>query len=433
MGTANASPQRLADLLERIASHAPLQDTLDALSAFIDDQLPGARGALQRALDNHLAACAAHASEAEKLDAVARLAGGVAHGFNNLLTVINGYSDALLEQLPHGSPVHADVATIREAGDRAASLTAQLLAFGQRTMIAPRPLDLNALVERLARLCAPLLGDHIRLELALAPALAEVMADAAQLEQVVMNLVINARDAMPHGGVLTLATRSATAPTGPHVSLSIADTGAGMTDDVRAHAFEPFFTTKAHRQGLGLATARGIVEQARGQLLVETTPGRGCVFSVVLPAIAPQPASAAPPEVLRRRPRATETVLLAEDEDGVRRLVQRALEHQGYRVLPARSGEEAERIARAHHGPIDLLVTDVVMPGMGGRELADALKARRPQLKVLYMSGYTNDEVIRYGVTLAHDAFLQKPFTPTRLVAMVRATVATRAAHAHVD
>jgi PAS domain S-box-containing protein len=361
---------------------------------------------------------------AQKMEAVGRLAGGVAHDFNNLLTVINGYTDVLLEHVPNDSPVHADLAMIRDAGDRAAALTAQLLAFSRRTIIAPRALNLNVLVDRLARMCRRIIGENIVLTTQLDPDLDPVMADAGQIEQVVMNLVVNARDAMPRGGRLAISTGNIRMLTGSYVRLSVSDTGDGMTDEVRARVFEPFFTTKPQGQGsgLGLATAYGIVEQANGQIRVESTPGKGSSFSVILPVI--DAVESRSPLVTRDRPRGTETVLLAEDEDAVRRLVQRALELHGYSVLPARSGEEAEQIERSHLGPIHLLITDVVMPGMGGRELADTIKSRRPQLKILYMSGYTNDEVVRHGVTLARDAFLQKPFTPSGLVAMVRAAFA---------
>jgi CheY-like chemotaxis protein len=255
------------------------------------------------------------------------------------------------------------------------------------------------------------------------------MADAGQIEQVVMNLVVNARDAMPRGGKLSITTGNLKAHSGRYVRLTVADTGEGMTDEIRVRVFEPFFTTKPQGQGsgLGLATAYGIVEQAKGQIRVDSTLGKGSAFSVILPVIdAAEPP--APMVSLGHRARGSETVLLAEDEDAVRRLVQRALELHGYSVLSARSGEEAESIERSHLGPIHLLITDVVMPGMGGRELADLVKARRPQLRVLYMSGYTNDEVVRHGVILARDAFLQKPFTPSGLVAMVRAAFATAAA-----
>jgi two-component system, cell cycle sensor histidine kinase and response regulator CckA len=357
---------------------------------------------------------------AQKMEAIGRLAGGVAHDFNNLLTVINGYTDVLLDAIAADAPAHADLAIIRDAGERAAALTAQLLAFSRRTIIAPKPLNLNLVVERLVKMCTRLIGEHITLTTELEPQLPSVMADVGQLEQVVMNLVVNARDAMPRGGALTITTCTTQTPTGRYVRLAVADTGEGMTDEVRARVFEPFFTTKPHGQGsgLGLATAYGIVEQANGQIRVDSAPGQGSSFSVILPVI--DASATATPLTTRERPRGSETVLLAEDEDAVRRLIQRALELQGYSVIPARSGEEAEQLERSHLGPIHILVTDVVMPGMGGRELADIIKSRRPQLKILYMSGYTNDEVVRHGVILARDPFLQKPFTPRSLVAMVR-------------
>ena len=358
--------------------------------------------------------------QAQKMEAVGRLAGGVAHDFNNLLTVINGYTDVLLDEIAPDAAERTDLTMIREAGDRAATLTAQLLAFSRRSIIAPKPVNLNALVERLAKMCRHLVGEHIAVVTELDRELRSVMADAGQLEQVVMNLVVNARDAMPRGGTLTITTHQIVAPPRLLASLTVSDTGEGMTDDVRARVFEPFFTTKPHGQGsgLGLATAYGIVEQANGQIRVDSTPGKGSAFTVVFPTI--DAAEATAPPTTRDRPRGTETVLLAEDEDAVRRLVQRALEHHGYRVLVARNGEEAAAIERTHIGPIDLLITDVVMPGMNGRELADLVKPRRPQLKVLYMSGYTNDEVVRHGVILARDRFLQKPFTPPGLLTIVR-------------
>jgi PAS domain S-box-containing protein len=368
----------------------------------------------RRALEDQL-------RHAQKMEAVGRLAGGVAHDFNNLLTVINGYTDVLLDGVGADAPAHADLAMIRDAGERAAALTAQLLAFSRRTIIAPKLLDLNVVVERLVKLCKRLIGEHIVLTTQLEPGLALIMADVGQIEQVIMNLVVNARDAMPRGGALTITTCNTRTPAGGYVRLAVADTGEGMTDEVRARVFEPFFTTKPQGQGsgLGLATAYGIVEQANGQIIVESAPGRGSAFTVLLPICDASQTVA--PLLPCERPRGTETVLLAEDEDAVRRLIKRALELHGYSVLSAGSGEEAEQLERAHLGPIHILVTDVVMPGMGGRELADTIKARRPQLKILYMSGYTNDEIVRHGVILARDAFLQKPFTPTSLVAMVRA------------
>ena len=382
----------------------------------------------------------------QTLEAVGRLAGGIAHEFNNLLTVINGYSDVLIAQLPDDSPQRADLQMIRDAGHRAAALTAQLLAFSRRSIIAPVPLCLNTLVERLRDTCARLAGPMIAIETQLDPELAEIHADAGQLELVVLTLVLNARDAMPRGGTLTIATHNVDSLVDglvdglnvdsledAQVCLSVHDTGEGMTDEVRARLFEPFFTTKPQGAGagLGLATAYGIVEQAGGQIEVESAPGRGSAFHVLLPALARLPIDArdvtgnlAVDHPCSEPALGSETVLLAEDEDGVRRLLQRALEHHGYSVLSARSGEEAATLERNHGGPIHLLVTDVVMPGMGGRELADTIKSRRPQLKVVYMSGYTNDEIVRHGVIVARDAYLQKPFTPTSLIAMLRATFA---------
>ena len=362
---------------------------------------------------------------AQKMEAIGRLAGGVAHDFNNLLTVINGYTDVLLHQMPEDAPEHADLSMIRDAGERAAALTAQLLAFSRRSIIAPKALNLNALVERLVKMCQRIIGEHITLATQLEPELGSVMADAGQIEQVVMNLVVNARDAMPRGGRLVIATGNIKTLSGRYVRLTVSDTGEGMTDEIRARVFEPFFTTKPQGQGsgLGLATAYGIVEQANGHIRVDSTLGKGTSFSVILPVIDQREVT--PLMIARDRARGSETVLLAEDEDAVRRLVQRALELHGYSVLPARNGEEAELLERAHLGPIHLLITDVVMPGMGGRELADIVKSRRPQLKVLYMSGYTNDEVVRHGVIVARDAFLQKPFTPAGLVARVRAAFAS--------
>jgi PAS domain S-box-containing protein len=361
---------------------------------------------------------------AQKMEAIGRLAGGVAHDFNNLLTVINGYADVLLDQVPTTAPEHADLSMIREAGDRAAALTAQLLAFSRRTIIAPTALNLNSVVDRIVKMCKRLIGENIALVTQLEPALSSAMADAGQIEQVVMNLVVNARDAMPRGGTLMIATSNVAALTGRYVCLTVSDTGEGMTDEIRARVFEPFFTTKppGKGSGLGLATAYGIVEQANGQIRVDSTPGQGSSFRMILPVSEAR--EAAPAMISRDRPRGTETVLLAEDEDAVRRLVQRALERQGYCVLPARSGEEADQLERSHLGPIHLLVTDVVMPGMGGRQLADLIKSRRPQLKILYMSGYTDDDVVRHGVTVACDTFLQKPFTATCLVAKVCAALA---------
>ncbi len=369
--------------------------------------------ASRRALEEQL-------QQAQKMEAIGRLAGGVAHDFNNLLTVINGYTEGLLADLPPG-PALEDLAVIRDAGNRAAALTAQLLAFSRRTIIAPRPLNLTELVARLARMLERILGERITLVTQLAPALPAVMADAGQIEQVLLNLVVNARDAMPRGGTLTITTDVVDSGLlGRQVCLTVEDTGEGMTDDVRARAFEPFFTTKPQGQGsgLGLATVYGIVKQAGGYIQVDSQVGHGSRFTASLPAVdavdAP-PAGVGPAHV-----RGAEVVLLVEDETSVRRLIVRGLEQHGYQVLAASDGAAALRIEAQHRGAIALLITDVVMPGISGRELADAIKARRPAIKVLFISGYTDDEVLRHGVVVAHDAFFQKPFTPLALLARVR-------------
>jgi len=367
----------------------------------------------RRALEEQL-------QQAQKMEAIGRLAGGVAHDFNNLLTVINGYAEGLLADLPAG-PARDDVAVIRDAGNRAAALTAQLLAFSRRTIIAPRPVDLTATVARLARMFERVLGERITLVTDLAAGLPTVMADGGQLEQVLLNLVVNARDAMPAGGTLTIATRERTSTLlGRQVCLAVEDTGEGMPEDVRARVFEPFFTTKPQGQGsgLGLATVYGIVKQAGGYVQVESRVGHGSRFTVSLPAS--DAVEAAPPHPGVTQVRGAEVVLLVEDEEGVRRLIARGLEQHGYQVLAAADGAAALRLEAAHPAPIHLLITDVLMPGMTGRQLADAIKARRAAIKVLFVSGYTDDEVLRHGVVIGTDAFFHKPFTPLGLLTKVR-------------
>ena len=367
----------------------------------------------RRALEEQL-------QQAQKMEAIGRLAGGVAHDFNNLLTVINGYAEGLLADLPAGA-AREDVAVIRDAGNRAAALTAQLLAFSRRTIIAPRPINLTAMVARLARMFERVLGERVTLVTDLAAGLPTVMADGGQLEQVLLNLVVNAKDAMSAGGTLTIATSErASTLLGRQVCLVVEDTGEGMPEDVRARVFEPFFTTKPQGQGsgLGLATVYGIVRQAGGYVQVESRVGHGSRFTVSLPASDAV-------EVAVTRAGATqvdgaEVVLVVEDEESVRRLIVRGLEQHGYRVLAAADGAAALKLEAAHATPIDLLITDVLMPGMTGRELADAVKQRRPTIQVLFISGYTDDEVLRHGVVIGKDAFFHKPFTPLGLLTKVR-------------
>jgi two-component system, cell cycle sensor histidine kinase and response regulator CckA len=369
--------------------------------------------------------------QAQKMEAVGRLAGGVAHDFNNLLTVINGYGQMILDQLPHADPTRALVQEMTGAGERAAGLTAQLLAFSRKAVVEPKVLDLNEVVSQSAGLLRRLIGEDITLATALAPDLEHVRADPTQVEQVILNLAVNAKDAMPKGGKLTIETRGVRLrgedaalypdlPPGRYVQLAVSDTGTGMTDEVKRHLFEPFFTTKEQGKGtgLGLAVVHGAVKQSGGRVDVYSELGIGTTFKILLPGVA---ASAPASATVQIAPRGAETVLLVEDEAGVRKFGRLALETQGYAVLEAAGGEEALRAAEQHAGPIHLLVTDVVMPRMGGREVAESLRVRHAGLKVLYVSGYTDDAVVRHGIVEATDAFLQKPFTPLALARKVRA------------
>ncbi|HEX4613361.1 MAG TPA: PAS domain S-box protein, partial [Urbifossiella sp.] len=370
--------------------------------------------------------------QAQKMEAVGRLAGGVAHDFNNLLTVINGHTELLLGGSRSGESATAALAAVRDAGERAARLTGQLLAFSRKAIIEPKVLAPNDVVGRAVGLLRRLIGEDVTLVTEFDPAAGRIKADPGQIEQVLMNLVVNARDAMPRGGRLTVATRAAElraddpgrAPDcrpGRYVVLEVADTGCGMTDEVKARIFEPFFTTKGVGQGtgLGLAMVYGVAKTYGGHVGVESRVGAGSVFRVVLPAEAgggEPPAPAAPPPP----PRGAETVLLVEDDAMVRGLAKLSLQRQGYTVLAAAGGAEAARAAAAHPGPVHLLVTDVVMPGAGGREVADDLHQRHPGLKVLFVSGYTDDAVLRHGVVRGAAAFLGKPFTPQALARKVR-------------
>jgi PAS domain S-box-containing protein len=370
--------------------------------------------------------------QAQKMEVVGRLAGGVAHEFNNLLTVIMGYSEMLLGARPPTAPSHNLALEIRKAGERAASLTRQLLGFSRKQVLTPMVLDLNAVLAEMKTLLPRLIGEDIELAFALDPALGRVRADPGEIEQVIMNLVVNARDAMPRGGRLTIETRNQApdessarqhpeVPPGPHVLLAVGDTGCGMDPPTLARIFEPFFTTKEPGKGtgLGLATVYGIVKQSGGHIAVASEPGHGTTFTIYLPRVeAPLPASGVRP-ALPGLPRGTGTILLVEDEEGIRKLARLVLAAQGYTVLAARGGREALQICAQHPDTIHLLVTDVVMPEMSGGELAELLVARRPALRVLYLSGYTPDAVVRHGVREGGTAFLQKPFTPASLAGKV--------------
>jgi PAS domain S-box-containing protein len=374
--------------------------------------------------------------QAQKMEAVGRLAGGVAHDFNNLLTAIIGYSESLLGEGGHDEPTRESISEIRDAGKRAASLTSQLLAFSRKQVLQPKTLDLNALILQMSKMLRRLIGEDVALATDLAPALAPVRVDPGQIEQIVMNLAVNARDAMPSGGRLAISTRDVVlddasaaahegARPGPHVLLEVADTGEGISDDVRAHLFEPFFTTKEPGKGtgLGLSTVYGIVRQSGGAIEVASDVGKGTTFRIYLPRTAGEAAAPAERTAAKIAASGKETVLVVEDEDVVRRLATLALRSAGFEVIDARGGPEAiaafERAER-----VDLVLTDVVMPGMPGRELADRLLARRPGLPVLFMSGYTDDAVTRGGELREGTVLLQKPFTPGALVGKVREVLA---------
>jgi hypothetical protein len=371
--------------------------------------------------------------QAQKMEAVGRLAGGVAHDFNNLLTAILGSADLLLEDLSVDDQRRGDVQEIKQAAHRAAALTHQLLAFSRQQVLAPRILDLNTVVADVEKMIRRLIGEDIDVRTVLAPGLGAVQADPGQLEQVIMNLAVNARDAMPQGGKLTIETANAELdelyaqehlPTDPgrYVMLAVSDTGIGMHEEVKAHVFEPFFTTKEKGKGtgLGLAMVYGIVKQSGGYIWVYSEPGRGTTFKIYLPRVAASPEPPAPKPHASPSLRGSETVLVAEDQEEVRKLTRRVLEARGYAVLAAANGSEALQLAEKHTGPIHLLVTDVIMPEMSGREVARLLAASRPEMKVLYLSGYADESIVHHGVLEPGIAFLQKPFTAEALGGKVR-------------
>src|SRR5881296_1466669 len=373
--------------------------------------------------------------QSQKMEAVGQLAGGIAHDFNNLLTAILGNTQLLLRELPPGDSKRGDVEEIRKASERAASLTRQLLAYSRRQMLQPEVLDLNVVVAEMDKMLRRLIGEHIALAAVLAPDLGRVRADPNQIEQVIVNLAVNARDAMPEGGKLTIETANMDldemfaqahlgSVAGSYAMLAVTDTGAGMDASVRAHLFEPFFTTKevGKGTGLGLATVYGIVKQSEGYITAYSEPGHGTTFKIYLPrAAAPGAAPPAPPAPPgKATARGSETILVVEDEEAVRSLSRRALEASGYTVLAAADGPDAVRLLERYGGPIHLVLTDVIMPGMNGRELAERLVQRRPGLRVLYMSGYPGDAIVHRGALEPGTAFLQKPFMPEDLARKVR-------------
>ena len=370
--------------------------------------------------------------QAQKMEAVGRLAGGVAHDFNNLLTVISGYAEVILANLSLDHPLHEKGRAIQQAADRATTLTRQLLAFSRKQLLELKIVDVNAIVQDMERLLRPLIGETVEFTTALAPDAAQTRADAGQLEQVLMNLVVNAKDAMPGGGKLSIRTENLIVDEthrrgqtfirpGHYVLLTVGDTGAGMDKETQSRIFEPFFTTKEKGKGtgLGLSTVYGIVKQSGGYVMVQSEEGVGTTFQIYLPRVegvaerhsAPAPHAAAG---------GTETVLLVEDEEPVRQLVRDTLTAKGYRVLEAENGETGLAAAAGHKGDIHLVITDVVMPGIGGRELVQRLAKARPKTKVLYLSGYTEDAILSEGTIEKGAAFLQKPFTLQSLTRKVR-------------
>ena len=410
-------------LFEEDATISPIRDPGGELTGFVAAK----RDVTERvSLENQL-------KQAQKLESIGRLAGGVAHDFNNLLTVINGWSEMGLGRLPEGDPTRELLIEIRKAGERAEGLTRQLLAFSRRRVIEPSVVSVNELILESSKMMRRIVGEHIDIATDLDQKASHVMTDPGQFHQVLMNLVVNARDAMPTGGRITLrssqqqldqiaaASFPDTKP-GLYAVIEVSDTGVGMSEDVQQRVFDPFFTTKPEGAGtgLGLSMVYGIVRQCGGWIKVESQLGMGATFRVGLPLLAPPDSGARPVQRPATELRGSETVLVVEDQDEVRKFVLAILESYGYRTLEASSGAAALRTVEDHRGPIHLMLTDVIMPGMTGKQSADRLRLVRPQMKVLYMSGYTDEVISREGVLDAGIDYIAKPFTPEALAQKIK-------------
>ncbi len=415
------------DLAQALADHAALAISNSRLlkAAMVElAERERAEAALRRSEEQ--------LRHAQKMDAIGRLSGSVAHDFNNLLSVILSYADLVLGELKQVDPLRADIESIKKAGEKAADLTRQLLAFSRQQVLAPRVVDLNEIMVDSERMLRRLIGEDIEFETHYARSVSRVKLDPGQIDQVLLNLVINARDAMPNGGKLTIETRDVTLDepytdehfgviSGAHVMLAVSDTGIGMDKQTQARIFEPFFTTKdlGKGTGLGLSTVFGIVKQSSGHIWVYSEPGGGTTFKVYFPvtdAVEPEPVE---PAVLGSLD-GTETILLVEDQEDVRRVAHAILRRQGYHVIEARNAGEALLTCERHPRTIHLLLTDVVMPQLSGRELAERLVAMRPDMKVLYMSGYTENVIVHHGILDSGIAYLQKPIVPDMLARRVR-------------
>lgn len=371
-------------------------------------------------------------NQVQKMESVGKLAGGIAHDFNNMLSAIIGYSEIILMSLPYDSPMREEVKAIKDSGDKAAVLTRQLLAFSRKQVLDVRPLDLNSVVEGMVKMLARVINEDIKLDLHLDQGIRSVVADRSQLEQVLLNLAVNAGDAMPNGGHLIIETSTieldkdfvdqhAESQPGEHVQLVVTDTGAGIPDDVRQMIFEPFFTTKevGKGTGLGLATVYGIIKQHGGQIYVYSEMGKGTTFKIFLPASG-RKALGQDQQQAEPIPAGKETVLLAEDDVSIRKMIKLTMEAEGYTLLEAGNGEEAIEISNSYDGDIHLLLTDVIMPKINGRELANSLQKDRPDMEVIFMSGYTDDAISHHGVLEPGVHFIQKPITPSILAKKLR-------------